>query len=87
MVVGSIENLALLTEEQQVADNRNKAIELAWQAEGVDEALFGDDEDVEWETFVAHVGGGQYGVSFATADKQLFFALVDIDSEEILESE
>ena len=87
MMVGSIENLALLTEEEQLAENRNQAIELAWQAEGVDEALFGSDEDIEWQTFVTHIEDGRYGVSFATADQELFFALVDIDSQQIVESD
>lgn len=86
MVVGAIRNLVLLEEEQQVADNQNRAIELAWQAEGIDQELFGGDEEMEWQTFVTHLENSQYGVSFATADGELFFALVDIDSQQVLES-
>ena len=84
-MVGEISNLALLDEEQQISDNQNQAIELAWQAEGIDEALFGGDEDEEWQTFVTHLGGSEYGVSFASADKELFFAAVDIAAGQVLD--
>lgn len=84
MAVSSIENLALLTEEQQVIDNQNQAIELAWGAEGVDEAIY--NTDAEWQTVVTHIDGSQYGVSFVTTDHELFFALVDIESDEVVES-
>ena len=84
MMVGAIENLALLTEEQLVVNNQNQAIELAWSAEGISEALYTTDQ--EWRTHVTHLGGAQYGVSFAAADDELFFALVDIELEQIVES-
>ncbi len=81
--VGEITNLALLEEEQQISDNQSRAIDLAWQAEGIDDALFS--EDVEWSTIVTDLGGAEYGVSFVTTDQELFFALVDIDAEQVLE--
>ncbi|MFK7804406.1 MAG: hypothetical protein AB8G95_22415 [Anaerolineae bacterium] len=84
MMVGSIKNLALLTEEQTIVDNHDRAIELAWSADGIDEALFSTDQ--EWRTYVTHIGEAQYGVSFAAADNELFFALVDIEAEQVLES-
>ncbi len=82
-MVGDITNLALLEEEQQISDNQSRAIDLAWQADGIDDALFS--EDVEWSTIVTHLGGTEYGVSFVTTDQELFFALVDIEAEQVLE--
>lgn len=85
MMVDEIRNLALLDEEQQIVENQNQAIELAWQAEGIDEALFGAEEEVEWQTYVTHLGGSEYGVSFASADNELFFAAVNIETNQVLE--
>ncbi|MEM8862885.1 MAG: hypothetical protein AAGD96_31630 [Chloroflexota bacterium] len=86
-VVESIVNSALLDEDQQVQDNQNRAIEIAWQAEGIDEAIFGRNDDQEWFTYVTHLGGNEYGVSFATEEAELFFAHVDIGSESVISSQ
>ena len=69
--------------EEQERLNRDQAIELAWEAEGIGEALDGVDY---WTTYVENQGGSQWSVSFVSGDTELFYALVDIESWEVLES-
>jgi len=63
---------------------RNAAIELAYSADGVWNALNGTDD---WFTYAENQSGSQWSVSFSTTDTELFFALVDIASGEILQAE
>lgn len=69
--------------DEREALNRSQAVELAYEAEGLWEALEGTDN---WRTYVEHQGDSRYSVSFVTQDQSLFFALVDIATWEILES-
>ncbi|MEM9776780.1 MAG: hypothetical protein AAF902_19525, partial [Chloroflexota bacterium] len=82
-----ITNTSLLDEEQQEKDNQNRAVEIAWNADDIDEAIYGSGEDIEWFTYVTPMGGSEYGVSFATDDGELFFAHVDIATETVLEDQ
>ncbi|HEY83945.1 MAG TPA: hypothetical protein G4N96_02350 [Chloroflexi bacterium] len=62
---------------------RNQAIELAYSADDVDEALNGLDD---WRIYVENQGGSVWSVSFAADGKELFYALVDIEAEQVLEA-
>lgn len=70
-------------EDQAEQQRRDEAIGLAWEAEGIDQALDGVDN---WRTFVSPQGDDIYAVSFATEDAELFYALVDVAAEQVLES-
>lgn len=79
----SIRNPAEFEAEQALENSKNQAIELAWQAEGIDQAVAGVDN---WQTYVAQQGDTVWAVTFATEDRELFYALVDIESWTVLES-
>ena len=72
-----------LEEAEQEQLLRDQAIELAYEAEGVDKALDGVDD---WRTYVEHQGGSQWTVSFVNDGEELFFALVDVESWQVLDS-
>lgn len=80
----SITNPAEFEAEEAAENSKNQAIELAWQAEGIDQAVAGVDN---WQTYVAQQGDTVWAVTFATEDRELFYALVDIESWTVLESE
>lgn len=79
----SIYNPAEFEAEEAAENSKNQAIELAWQAEGIDQAVAGVDN---WQTYVAQQGDTIWAVTFATEDRELFYALVDIGSWTVLES-
>lgn len=79
----SITNPAEFEAEEAAENSKNQAIELAWQAEGIDQAVAGVDN---WQTYVAQQGDTIWAVTFATEDRELFYALVDIESWTVLES-
>lgn len=72
-----------LKAEEKAEQQRNRARELIWEAEGVGEAVDGHDS---WKTYVEHQGGGKYTVAFVADGKQLFSALIDVDAGKVLES-
>ncbi len=72
-----------LKDEDKAEQQRNRARELIWEAEGVGEAVAGQDG---WKTYVEHQGGSKYTVAFVADGKQLFSALVDVDAGKVLES-
>lgn len=80
----SIANPAEFEAEEALENSKNQAIELAWQAEGIDQAVAGVDN---WQTYVSQQGDTVWAVTFATEDQELFYALVDIESWTVLESE
>lgn len=80
----AIYNPAEFEAEEAAENSKNQAIELAWQAEGIDQAVAGVDN---WQTYVAQQGDTVWAVTFATEDRELFYALVDIASWTVLESE
>jgi hypothetical protein len=73
---------AVLEEDEQVAWNRDQAVELAYQAEGLEAALNGHDE---WHTYASDQGDGLWTVEFATDGELLFSALVDIVNWQVVE--
>jgi hypothetical protein len=79
----SIVNPNEMDEETKAEEQRNQARQLVWQAEGVGEAVAGYDS---WKTYVERQGGGLYTVAFVADGRQLFSALLDIDSGKIIES-
>ena len=82
--IDEIVNPDALSAAEKREQNRNAAIELAYSAEGVWDALDGVDD---WFTYAENQSGSQWSVSVVTADRDLFFALVDIDTGEILQTE
>jgi hypothetical protein len=72
-----------LSEEQAEQNARDQAINLAYSAEGIDSALDGFDN---WRTYVEHQGGTRWSVTFAADDQELFFALVDVTTDQVLEA-
>ena len=63
---------------------RNQAIELAYSAAGVDEALDGVDN---WRAYAENQGGSTWSVSFAADGKELFYTLVDIEAGQAPETQ
>ncbi len=82
--VDSIVNPDALSAAEEREHNRNTAIELAYSADGVWDALNGTDD---WFTYAENQSDSQWSVSFTTTDTELFFALVDIATGEILQAE
>ncbi|MCE7987596.1 MAG: hypothetical protein DYG89_41055 [Caldilinea sp. CFX5] len=74
---------AVLSEEEAAEERRNRAINLAYSAEGIDEALAGVDN---WSTYVEDHGDDQYTVAFSTTERPLYRVHVDIDQERIIEA-
>ena len=70
-------------EEKAQRNARDKAIELSWEAEGIGESLDGTDD---WRVYAEQQDGSRWTVEFATDDKSLFSALVDIEAWEVLEA-
>lgn len=72
-----------LTEEEQRYVDRYTAIDLAFSADGIDQVLLTDDE---WQTYVSLQDDNIYSVIFATSERELFYALVDIENMTVIES-
>lgn len=72
-----------LSEEQTEQAARDKAIGLAYSGEGLDQALDGHDD---WITYVENQGGPRWSVAFEADGQQLFYALVDIATDKVLET-
>lgn len=70
------------SEQEQKELERNQAIEIAYSADGIDDALNGV---YDWRTYAESHGGTVWGVEFTSGGK-LFYAVVDIESGEILEA-
>ncbi len=72
-----------LAAEEAAENDRNTAVSLAWQAEGIDQALADSDN---WRTYVSQQADAIYAVSFVTDERELFYALVDVAQGQVLES-
>lgn len=71
-------------EEQDAREyERNDAIALAYEADGIDEALSGHDD---WDTLVSEQDDGVWAVQFVIENAELFYALVDVNQRQILET-
>lgn len=81
VTLDAIVDPALLSAEKAAEERRNRALNLAYSAEGVDEALAGVDN---WQSYVEDQGRGQYTVAFTTAGRTLYRVQVDIDQEAIM---
>jgi hypothetical protein len=64
-----------LEAEDKAEADRNRAIEIAYGADGIDDALAGFDA---WRTYVEDQGQGRYTVAFVNGDRTLLAVLVDI---------
>ncbi len=81
--IDEIEDANALSEQQALQAARDQAITLAYEAEGVWEALDGVDD---WYTYTERQGDNLWSVEFTTADGELFYALVDVAAEKVLET-
>ena len=72
-----------LDEEEARRVERDRAVEIAWQAEGIGAALDGVDD---WRAYAEPQQGGRWTVEFAGEGRSLFTVLVDLDNGEVLES-
>ncbi|MBK8020040.1 MAG: hypothetical protein IPK19_01130 [Chloroflexi bacterium] len=70
-----------LEEEEAWHEARNSAINLAYSAEGIDVALDGYDD---WTSYAEWQYDEVWSVSFAADDTRLFYALVDLSAEKVL---
>lgn len=73
-----------LEAEEASENSKNEAIGLAWGAEGIDQALSGVDN---WQTYASQQSDTVWAVSFVGDGQELFYVLVDVENEQILESE
>lgn len=74
----------ILSEADALESDRNDAINLAYQVDGADEALEGYDG---WTTYTEQQGDHVWSVSFVSGETTLIYALIDVERDEILESE
>lgn len=73
-----------LEAEEQMRFDQDLAVSLAYEAEGINDAVFANTDN--WTTLSSPLGGSQYGVSFVAGEEELYFVLVDIETEEILDT-
>lgn len=79
--IEEVRNERTFGEEDAVAHAKDEAVRLAYEEVG--EALEGLDE---WQTYVEHQGGSTWSVAFVAGDAERFYALVDVESGQVLES-
>ncbi|MEM7348349.1 MAG: hypothetical protein AAF485_29315 [Chloroflexota bacterium] len=70
------------TEVEQQINARNTAIELAFEADGVDQALQNTDD---WYAYVEPQSNNQWSVAFVSNGQELFFAVVDLETDEVVQ--
>lgn len=82
-VIDAISDPAALEAEEQIQWERDQAIEIAWETPDLWEIVADVDD---WQTYVAPQGENRYAVTFVTTDRELFYALIDIETREIIET-
>lgn len=82
--IGDIFDPYVLEEEAAVAELRNRAINLAYSAEGIDEALNGYDD---WITLAEPHDDDRWGVSFISGETLLFHVVVSVEQADVIETE
>jgi len=80
--ISGIEDGNALDEDEQLTVFQDQAIALAYEADGIDQALDGYDD---WTTYVEKQDGN-WSVEFVSGDEELFYALVDINNWQVIES-
>jgi hypothetical protein len=73
----------MLSEDEALDNARDEATNLAYQVEGVWEALDGHSD---WMTYTEDLGDGVWGVTFSEYDEELFYAVVNINEDTVLET-
>lgn len=82
VVIADVLDPDQLTDEDALAAARDSAVNLAYSAPGIDDALAGHDQ---WTTYAQQQGGDDvWGIAFVDGDTRLIFVLVDVASGEIL---
>ena len=79
--VEEVRNARTFSEEDALKHAKDEAVRLAYEEVG--DALSGLDD---WQTYVEHQGGAQWSVAFVAGDAERFYALVDVESAQVLES-
>jgi hypothetical protein len=83
LVLDDLFDVNELEAEQRDRANRDAAVALAYEAEGVDTALDGYDD---WTTYVEPMEENVYSVEFVAGGQELFHAVVNLADGTILES-
>ncbi len=81
--IETIEDPAALSEEDTLREVQDRAVVIAYEAENLWDYLRDVDD---WSTYVTPIDDSQWMVEFATTDARLFYALVDVSSEKIIET-
>ena len=81
--IGEIVNPNELAAEEAEEQQRNTAIELAYQRDDIWEIMDGVDD---WTTYAEPHGDGVWTVAFATTDRTLYSATVNVETGELVES-
>ncbi|MDL1901351.1 hypothetical protein FBR02_11325 [Anaerolineae bacterium CFX9] len=71
----------ILEDDAAQAEQRHQAINLAYTADGIDEALNGYDD---WTTYAEPLGDDRWGVSFVSGETLLFHAVVSLEQAGVL---
>lgn len=79
--IAEVYNETQLESYQAEADRRDRAVMLAFDAPGADDALATSDD---WTTLVQMLSDMRYTVEFVAGDARLFCAEVDIATEQVL---
>ncbi len=79
--VEEVRNQRTFSEEDAVEYAKDEAVRLAYEEVG--DALEGLDD---WRTYVEQQGGARWSVAFVAGETERFYALVDVESEQVLES-
>ncbi len=83
VILINISDPTALDEEEKLAFQQEQAIELAYEGSNAPTILNGIDD---WTTYVATQEDGRYGVSFVRGEEELYFALVDVDAWQVVET-
>lgn len=83
VILITISDPIALNEEETLAFQQEQAIELAYEGSNAPDILNGIDD---WNTYVAMQEDGRYGVSFVRGEEELYFALVDVEAWEVVET-
>lgn len=73
----------ILEAETAFRADRDRAIQIAYTADNVDQALNGYDN---WTAYAENLSGALWSVSFVSDEQELFFAVIDLETDRVLET-
>ena len=72
-----------LEAQEQIAHDRDTAILIAYESDDLYDAIADVDE---WEVYAQNIRGSQWSIEFVSGNQRLYYALIDIETETVLES-